>query len=169
MGGVLGFLWVKPAFGVAGIDCTELAGTGTDISHKHDCGRSRTPALVNIGAHRLFTDGTELMVVDSIPHLFILAAMLHLDAQPIGFTQQRLLGFVQLAGLDAIFDGMNALIVDKLAAGRNLYNWNKAGFFHTSLSFPEQVPHSVVTILYHHHDHYLGGLPLCSPFGLREG
>jgi hypothetical protein len=55
----VGLLLIEPAARIAGVYCTETAGSRTDGAHQHDSGSTGIPTLFDVGVLRLFACGGE--------------------------------------------------------------------------------------------------------------
>src|ERR1700761_8165918 len=71
---------------MTGVDLAEAAGTRAALAVDHERRRPVGPALVDVRAARLFTDGDEPEIVDRRPEFAVALADAHGHAHPLGLA-----------------------------------------------------------------------------------
>ena len=70
--------------GFPGLDCTELAGTGTYLPQNHKSSRPFPPALPDIGTVAAGADGMQLVLSNLLLHMHVAVPAWHAHPHPIG-------------------------------------------------------------------------------------
>ena len=94
---------------LAGCDIAEGAGAGADAAQNHHGDMLLGPALADIRARRLFTDGIELQRADEILRFDILPAQRCPNAKPIRLAPRRPIGVSHLLRMPWLGDDGRAI------------------------------------------------------------
>ena len=90
------FIVIDFAARVTRLHRTEAAAPRTDFAHQHESGSATGPAFAHVRAVRLLAHGAQAVFADIAFDRLEAAAAGRLDAQPVGFFQDRRIGFVLL-------------------------------------------------------------------------